>query len=356
MVGDSLNANLTGGTIPNDEGETRRPIRLVSNSLSRRIYDELSWNKPQHRRLDDTDFTLSGTWTNPTPSSIFEGATDKYHSSIVANSYAEITIPDGFENFAIVCRKFENFGSVDVSLNGGDISAYGNSTIDLARSKDNVSDVGNPYHTVDYSNLPSGANTIRISKQNNTDEVQVFGIYYWSGNTLMVYNVAHGGHTLKNLLDQHLKAEVLENDFDAILFQLTLMNECSKSTNLASPEIALNTILETIVKNKDIAFMSCHPFGIDPRDDTPNYYELYPSPLSMEDFNNTLKAVLHKNNLPFIDVFSIFKQKIENRGGTLESGEGGIWYTHDGQHQNEDGMREFWNIIRFLFEGKPIKY
>lgn len=357
IVGDSLMANTTGGAIPVelDEGATRRPMRLTTNNISRRIYDLLSWNKPQHRRFDDVDWIKSGTW-NTVSSAVFEGGSEVYGSSTSSGAYLEISIPDGFENFAFTCRKQEGFGVLNVTLNGSDISQYGDSYIDLNREKQNVSDFGNPFFKVVYNGLPSGVNTIRIAKESNTTEVQIFGGFYWSGNTLIIDNVSHGGHSLRDmLLQSHLQAEVIENDFDAILYQLPLMNITGDGLPVTQSEANLKQIISSVVPNKDVAFISCHPMGVNPVDINTNYYADNVDP-SMEDYNLALKKIILDNNLPFVDVFSIFKTKVENRGGSLLGGEAGLWYTHDGQHQSPEGMTEFWNIIRYIFNNKPISY
>lgn len=347
VVGDSLMANAVGGAIPggDDEGAGRRPIRLDVNSVARRIYDLISFNKATHRRLDDSDWSKSGSWVTINDDTVWQPQHPEtlYHQSVTANSYIEIVVPDGMENFALICQKDSGFGSLDVTLNGGSIAAYGDSVIDLNRPRLHISDRGNAFYTVEYLNLPAGANTIRISKQNDSTEVRVWGGFYWTGTTLVVHNVARGGHTLIDLIDQHLDAEVKENDFDAILFELTVMNEMSHGRTTAQSVTDLKNILENFVAGKDVAFMSPNPFG-DNGSGT-NYYQDYQSP-SMADTIDGLLQALHDNGTPYIDVFNMFRIKIENRGGTLLGGEGGLYYTTDGQHPNEAGCREWFNLIK----------
>ena len=59
-------------------------------------------------------------------------------------------------------------------------------------------------------------------------------------------------------------------------------------------------------------------------------------------------------NEPFVDLFQYFKWNIENRGGTLQGGEGGIWYTHDGQHGNEAGVKMWFDSIKKIIVNKLI--
>lgn len=356
VAGDSLMANYYGGVIPDDEGVSRRPIRLDINSIPRRIYDLLSWNKAEHRRIDDSDWVRSGTWTAVNDTTVWEPQHPDtlYHASSAANSYVEIVVPSGNESFAFICQKMPAQGIVDITLNGGSIAAYGPSSVDLARANTGVGDNGNPYCTVLYTGLPAGVNTIRISKRNDTNEVRLWGGFYWTGQTMVLHNVAHGGHTMAALIAQgHMQAEVLENDFDAILFELTVMNEASAPRTVAQSQADLQTIFDTYFAGKDIAVMTPFPFG-DNGAGT-NFYALYDDP-TMQETCDGLRNTCYKNSVPFVNVFNIFKKKIENRGGTLEGGETGLWYTTDGQHPNEVGAREWFNVIRFIFEDKPIRY
>lgn len=356
VAGDSLMANYYGGAIPDDEGAGRRPIRLDINSIPRRIYDFLSWNKAQHRRLDDGDWSKVGSWTTVNDNTVWEPQhpTTLYHTSVDPDAYVEITIPAGQENFALIFQKRPNQGVVDVTLNSGSIAAYGADEIDLARANTGSGDNGNPYFTVEYAGLPVGNNTIRISKRSDNNEVRIWGGFYWTGNTMMVYNVAHGGHTMSALTNQgHLQAEVAENDFDAILFELTVMNEMSAGRTIQQSKDDLQFIIDTYFAGKDYCLMTPFPFG-DNGAGT-NYYPLYLDP-SMEDTCNGLRETAYANSSPFINVFDIWKKKIGNRGGTLLGGETGLWYTTDGQHPNESGAREWFNVIRFAMADKPISY
>jgi hypothetical protein len=358
VLGDSLMANEVGGAIgvADDEGLTMRPMRLGINSVPRRIYDNIKFNTATHRRLDHANWTKSGTWTTINDTTIFDPihSNETYHKSVVNSSYVEIVVPTGKENFALICHKGVGFGTLNISLNGGSISAYGNSSINLARASDGTGDTGNPYWTEQYLNLPAGNNTIRISKADNTDEVRIWGGLYWTGNTLIVHNTGHGGHAMTDLINHHIRAEVVDNDFDAILMEITVMNECSHGRTLANSLADLTTIFETHFAGKDILLMTPNPMGTDPRDGTPNYWSSYTNP-SMLQFIENYKPYIFKKGIPFVDVFHWFKNKIENRGGTLEGGEGGIYYTTDGMHPSEAGCREWFNIIKYVFENKPIK-
>lgn len=352
VAGDSLMGNYVGGSIPTelDEGEGYRPIRLDVNSVPRRIYDHIAFNKAEHRRLDVVEWNKSGAWDTVNDSSVWEPSHPEtlYHKTSNPLSYAEITVPDGSENFAIICQRDLGMGVINITLNGGDISSYGPSSVDLNRIRDSAADRGNPYNTVEYIGLPAGDNVIRITKENNSDEVRVWGGFYWSGVTLIVQNIAHGGHTLGDLINQHLRAEMTENDFDCILFELTMMNELSNSIPASQTVENMNRIISDYAKDKDQLYMTTNPFG-DNGSGT-NYYTLYPG--MKESVDECIKS-LKATGTPYINIFDMFKNKIENRGGTLEGGEGGIYYTTDGQHGNVAGCREWFNLLKPYLSNKP---
>ena len=357
VLGDSLMANYIGGAVPPEvyEGDTNSPIRLKINNIARRLYDLLSWNKAQWFRLNSSQWTKSGTWSTVNNTTIFEPVypTEYYHENSTSGAYVEITVPDGMENFAFVYQEQSGYSPLTITLNGGDISSYGQSVINPNVS--GIGHTGNPYAVSEYIGLPAGTNVIRITRDATTSTSRIWGGFYWTGNTMMVINASHGGHTLNDLLVQHIDGEVVRNKPDAILFELTIMNDAGRvidaGNTIAASQTALRTILDTKIEGKDMLIMSCNPYGTDPVDGTPNYYTMYPG---MEEMKNALKQVVYERGIPFADVFEVFKRKIINRGGTLEGGQGGIWYTHDGQHGNPDGVREWWNIIKGTLNDNPI--
>lgn len=358
VAGDSLMANDLGGAIPGgvDEGVGKRPIRLDINNIPRRIYDHLVFNRAEHRRVDDAAWTQSGTWTGTNGGTTWEPAHagTLYHRSIDPSAFLEITIPDAIENFALIAHKSDGFGVINITLDGGSIAAFGASSIDLDRPTVIAGDIGNPYHTEQYIGLPTGGGSkvIRISKLANADEVRVWGGFYWSGNTLVVHNIAHGGHTLAQLTDQHLQAELVENDFDAVLFQLTTMNDVGDNVPVNQTLADMNFINENIINGKDKMWMTTNPFGDDGLGT--NFYPLSLDP-SMEETGEACMNKLNGVGIPYVDVFQMFKNKIENRGGTLLGGEGGLFYTTDGQHPTEDGAREWFNLIKPHLSNKPYQ-
>jgi hypothetical protein len=359
VLGDSLMGNDIGGAIPGgeDEGATLRPIRLDINNIPRRIYDDIKFNAASHFRLDNAAWTKSGTWTSFNDTTVWEPihSATAYHKSTTSSAYVEISVPDGQENFAFIAQKNANGGVLNITLNAGSIAAYGNSTVDLYRANTGAGDIGNAYWTEVYTGLPTGggANVIRIAKEANTEEVRVWGGLYWSGNTIIVHNVAHGGHDLESLTNEHMTAEVIENNFDAIIFQLPIMNDTTQGTTLTDAVADLEEIIDNKLPGKDLFIMTCNPFG-DNGSGT-NYYADNLNP-SMEDFTDVFRPVLLNRGIPFVDVFRFFKYKIENRGGTLLGGEGGLYYTDDGQHPNATGCTEWFNLIKYIFANKPIKY
>lgn len=351
VVGDSLMANPTGGAIPDIEPVvSERPLRLgQTNTISRRLYDFLSWNKPTWKRVDNVAWTKSGTWTAVNTTSYFEPtyANETYHTA-TPSSEATITVPQGNENFALVYQ---------VAQNRGDIEVYLNNVLHttLNSSKATAGHTGNPYKVLELLGLPDQDNTIKIvAKSSNTNNVSIWGAFYWTGNTLVVMNTGHGGHTIRQLLDNHIQDEVVDNNFDAILFEHTLMNDTARisdaGNSIGQSVSALKDFIE-LFKTKDLVMMGCQPYGLTQNGLT-NYYTSYPGMLEMK---NALKQVVFENGLPYIDIFELFKRKIEAKGGTLVGGQGGTWYTHDGQHQNELGMEIYWEFIKSVITQIPLK-
>ncbi len=326
VTGDSLMAN-DGDAVysADDEGVTMRPPRLAYNNFPRRLYDYLKFNPASYRRIDHIGWTLGGTWTDTHGVEFLESPdnnAETYKWSQTANAYAEFAIPSGFENFAIILHKDDNEHGQDyddvitVTINGGDISSYGSSSINSYRTKLVSYDVGNPWYTELYEGLPGGINTIRITKSNNVKTLMLWGIAYWTGNTFMVINAAHGGHTLTDLLrdHKHLNSEVLENNPDAVLFEIPLMNQTGKSQTIDNTMLDLNAIV-TLFNGKDLGFMSCNIMA-DNGAGT-NYYTLYPNP-NMQQHAEIASKTIWDNRLPYVDVFEIFRRKVINKGGTLE--------------------------------------
>lgn len=358
VLGDSLMANAIGGSIPgpNDEGDGNRPIRLTYNNIARRLYDQISYNKATHVRLGDPSWTKNGTWSTVNTANIFEPTytNETYYENIVANSYVEFVVPSGKENFAFICQRISGLSGLTITLNGGSIATYGPSSVTCNIA--GFGHTGNPYYTVQYLGLPAGANTIRITRDNTTSVSRIWGGFHWTGNTIVVHNISHGGHTVNDLLQNHAAGEIQDNNFDSILFELPIMNDAGRvidaGNTIAASKAALTNMYNNYLIGKDLLVMSCNPYGTDPSDGTPNYYTLYPG---MEEMKDGLKSIILSKALPFIDVFEVFRRKIEHRGGTLIGGQGGIYYTTDGQHGNPEGVREWWNIIKSTLDNNPIK-
>lgn len=353
VCGDSIMANPTGGSIAvaNDEGDGYRPFRLTYNTVSRRIYDGMSWNKATHKRLDLADWTKSGTWTDICGTTVIEPdyTNEKYYECAEANGYVEIVVPDGKENFAFICAKDASFDTISITLNGGSIAAYGAASIDCARVRLHANDIGNHYFVSSYEGLPAGANTIRITKGNNTNKVRIWGGLYWSGNTLIVHNVAHGGHAMQDLINEHLAAEISDNAYDHVMFQIPVMNEVSNTYSIATSMVYLNTILTTYLNTTDALIVDSHPFGASPVAPYTNYYTTYNNPY-MEDYTIFFKLKAWEGSYSFVNMFNIFKQNIIALGGTLLGGEIGTTYTTDGQHLSESGNTLWYNSIKSIFE------
>ena len=391
--GDSLIANAVGGAIPYglDEGEKMRPMRMITNNIPRRLYDYMSWNKPVWRRCDHSDWTLSG-FSVASWSGVFEGTQEVYHTATQQGAYAEITIPQGYEHFALIARTKAGNGSLNVSINNGLPSAItyinqvlldnpektkaelealiqgntvcnesvcpinvpcGDNAIDLDKG---ISAWGNPYAIFEYNNLPSGqANVIRFTADSAT-EVDIWGGFYWSGNTMVIMNIAHGGHDTSMLVQQHLPDELYTAGYDAVLFEVPEMNNMRLS--LAQTESDLVDIVQTLENlGIDKCFTSCNMLGMSIIYDV-NFYvsdlEGNPHDKTQLQINDLVRKVMAENGQAFVDLFQYFRWHVENNGGTLEGGQGGLLYSWDGQHPNIEGCTIWVEGLKKVIDNTPI--
>ena len=371
-VGDSLLANAIGGAIPSDldEGRGKRPMRMLTNGIPRRIYDFLSWNKPIWRRLEHWDNNGFSLFSE---SGLFEGTSEDYWKADVQGAYIELSIPDGYENFALICRTKSGYGSLKVTLNGGGVGKFANpyytdkvasnnvvnSSVvpqfinigeDIIDLNQGITPNGNPYHIVEFHNLPSGTNVIRFTTTSNA-RCDVWGGFYWHGNTMVVMNLAHGGHTTSNLLSEHLEDELFSERYDAVMFEVTEMNNLrmSISETLSDLGIIINRFK---MLNLDYCITSCNPLGLSIEHDT-NFYSEYANPTMLQ-LNDKVRAFCYNKKVPFVDIFTYFHRNIISRGGSLESGEGGLWYTWDGQHGNEQGVKMWFDCLLDILSNKPL--
>lgn len=356
LMGDSILANpLTGTTPPisDDEGDTMRPIRLITNNIARRYYDARKYNVPQYRRLDHADWAMSNisgvadfTETNDVNNGTIT-AGEKYFRSIQNNAYCEITIPSGVSNCAIIYANWYQDGGVDyddvisVSLNGGDISAYGPSILNSQ-----TPEVGGFERTgqkiAKYTNLPTGENVIRLTKSDTTKIFDIWGAMYWNGNTMKLNNNATGGMNIF-YFHQRMKYFIKHSpDLTNWIIQLPEINNCTSSLAIATQAKKLFDVINIAEVNlQNVLFMTPHPFGTDPSDGTPNYYTAYDSPATYKQRCTLDVCIIAWLRGYFIDLFRYFEIDIISKGGTLEGGEAGSYYTNDGLHLSEEGTDVF---------------
>jgi hypothetical protein len=370
--GDSLTANAIGGNIPSDvdEGSAQtRPMRLLTNGIPRRLYDMISWNKPIWRRLDHSAWSRSGFTYQYYD--LFNGINPGYWQSTSAGSYAQITVPQGYEHFALVCRQMSGGGTLNVTINGQAPSTYPNpyydsrvetntivtadvvpptlpigvSAIDLT----STSSRGNFYHIVQFNNLPSGqANVIKFETA-SAAQCDIWGGFYWSGNTCVVMNLGHGGHTSSELISKWMTAEVYNENYDAILFEVPEMNNTRLSIDQTKADItSISDRLRGM--NVDHCFTSCNILGLSIVHDT-NFYDTSPTQLEI---NDAVRELLSSLGEPFIDIFQYFRWHTERRGGTLAGGQAGLWYTEDGQHGNPAGVKLWFDCLKKAILNKAI--
>ncbi|HLP86389.1 MAG TPA: hypothetical protein VK153_00730 [Candidatus Paceibacterota bacterium] len=372
MFGDSIVANSTGGNIlaGNDEGVMMRPPRLTTNNIARRIYDRLKYNAPIFRRLDHSDWTKStlsggndfsemlssaGTYKTPWHPN---NTDEKYFRTAQSGAYCEITIPNGKENCCIIYRtdyqeNSNNFDSnITVTLNGGDISAYGSALLNELRPAETDYEVTHGFglNIAEYNNLPAGSNVIRLTKSANTTEFHIWGVAYWSGNTMMLLNTGFGGGSILTLSNLTGQACVKQN-YDLGFFELPIMNNSGGGITLANQlRYLFITLNRTTINFNNILFFTPHPFGTNPENSSTNYYTTYNNPnyLNSARLSMYILAFLGFN---YIDTFKLFYYDLTSRGGTLLGGESGLFYTTDGQHPSESGTDKY---VSYLINKIPL--
>lgn len=387
FCGDSLIANELGGDIPSDldEGNTCRPMRLLYNNVPRRFYDKYCYNKPIFRRLDNSDWVKQG-FSTFVEEDLFFGTQEVYHKAESSSAYSEITIPKGYEHFALIYRTKSGNGKINITINGERPSTINYENPIISNSVDIPSGVtkemilsklnnnslvntdlvplnlvvgndiidtnigetvnGNPYAIYEWNNLEDKDNVIRIYPSDST-RIDVWGCFYWSGNTMVVMNLGHGGHTT-TALNHHYRDELFNIEYDAIVFEVPEMNDCARLTK--EETISNLSYYFNALSNIEVLWTSCNTWGLSIIHDK-NYYTEY---TNMQERNDIVRELMKSNNIPFVDIFSIFKNKIEKRGGTLEGGEGGLWYTLDGQHGNSEAVEIWHECLCQVFDKKML--
>lgn len=280
---------------------------------------------------------------------ISSNLSEAVYKSVTANSYCEIVVPDGYENCALIyCKKYQTStvnhdSDIAVTLNGGDISTYGDAVINSYVAA-TVTQNGNALAI--YSGLPVGNNTIRLTKSDDAEVFMIWGCVYWSGNTMRVNQFAVGGQATPNLTAFTSSWVKNENLYNWII-QLSGINDCAQSVTAVTRAHALMKLFwNNEVDLENMIFITTHPFGTDPTDGTPNYYTTYDEPLTIKQGYTLYVCLLTWVGAYFVDLFRLFERDITTvRGGTLEGGEAGGYYTADGQHLDEDGATIFYDYL-----------
>lgn len=352
VVSDSLWGNGDpinfGGPLPGwlamPDGEN--PMRGTYYNLFMRAYGTLCHGRPstpKNRRINHADWSSTGTWTAINNNTIWEPgyANETYHFTTSPNASKTITIPAGCESIGLILREASGCASVDFSLNGGSIAAYGPSSFDTDYA--NVGHTGNPYRILEWHDVPtSGSNTFTLTKDNTSDPLYVWGAIFWTGNTVILINMSHGGHTLGDILAQHWADEYVRNNWDFTIFQLTELND-TRVNNLPQSVANLKTMLD-VIQLKDCITMSCIPFGGE------LFSTTYPG---QRLFNEAFKKEILDRKLPFIDNFTLFERAIISMGRTPEDG-GAEVFQWDKQHYNNKG-HDFQDApLQTIYKRTPI--
>lgn len=345
FIGDSVTAYSVTASA-GDAAYESPPRTLYKNTWVRQVYNYMktrgNFHAPTFRQAAHADWTKSGTWVASDGTPFLTNADgDNYRYSVTATNYMEITVPAGKENFALIVAQDDNEFSNDfddavaVTLNGGSIAAYGSATLNTYRTKINAGDKGEPYHIYLYSGLPAGANTIRITKSNNTKTLCIWGGAYWTGSAIIAINNGYSGtSTISNFVKA--KKTQLDNQYDFIFFEITMFNDYDEvGTNYKDWLNALRKWNEYLKDTSQILYWSHYPCGINPGTYPAgtNEYTVRQPP-TMADFLERTRIDLIKMNVSYLNIWEEFKRLIEAAGHTVSDGWAGYAYTVDTLHPN----------------------
>lgn len=371
IIGNSIMANYYGGVIPAyyDEGDTERPPRLTTNNVSRRIYDTIfdivtGYNKAIYRRSDHTDFTLSGVWTEDggeainasmiNPEYTATGYETAYNYTTDPGAYAEIIIPDGYENAAIIFHRGDNnFTNINqdtafITLNSGSIALYGDTLINAFYDYGGTGYYrGDPFAMSEYYDLPAGANTIRITNGNDNNTLTIWGVMYWTGRTIVVLNYSMAGYSMDDYWritplkeSNNLNNPYVERNMDFILWEMPGINENTSEFTL-DESIQKWELISNALNPVNYAVVGTHPIGCSDVGCSVNNYTIFDIPVDLEERYNKLQYWSLYNNYECYNIFRHFKFLYNENGYSLINGGGAVEYTTDGVHLNEAGAEQY---------------
>ena len=311
IYGDSIYASgFKDITFPDANGLTRyeQPPRNANlDSIQRYIYDYLNFNKPKFRNAMHADWTKTGLATRVGSSVMPNGnaggvgdATQweslwKMHDTSSANT-AEISIAGNstavfvFEGGAVGTDQETGIVSIDVSVNGGAFVApstvlsgrltnkgFGNSKVYAAAQdtfttsfslpsgvKPNAYNKNAPMVELYYNSLnPASTYRFRITKAAaETHPVKLWGIYHFSGQTLLITNESKPGFSW-GMLETTLYGDLVVSDTDFVLIEAPMYHD-----NYLTDQqiIAAGTSLLSKMRGygMQVALCSCPPGGVIP--------------------------------------------------------------------------------------------
>ena len=358
------------------------PPKMYYKNLQRVMLDSLPFTKPIFRSMSHADWVKNGTWTSysaiVTPSlsigsNYYEPSTNSATAKIQVSGKTRIEFL--FESIGLTMYATTNsgvitggnagtgVGVVDVSTNGGtdwvrpsalltDLNGGGAlDTIDTFFSTVSAWDTNdpqaNPYYLVGYA-LDSGVTyDFRITWDSTyTGRVgyplRLWGCYYWSGNTVMVYNAGDPGMDW-DVLESRSYGRIYVNDYDLVLVESPYYHNSIYPNGSITLTSATSGFLERMKDYKTLTgtnfvIMSCPPGGIHPRGlFAATSWAYYPGINIMlasgsdgtggtgtltsrfEYWNIFTKGLTNNHGLGWMDVYQDFKDYVESLGDSIPS-------------------------------------
>lgn len=390
ILGNSVANNSTGYS----SGEF--PPKAFIGNFNRVLFDSLSTNKPSFRHESHTDWSYTGTWSEYRPL-IYPYSSDshnKYRESQSDSATASIEV-DGAQYVVFLFESIglsqnltsytqTNFVTQDslgtgkaifsVSTDGSnywepsdslyDISSdttygYFVSAVDTANTYFSDS---SPYSSTDYQQNAWYEVGYMLDSSKTYDftmywdslaapsgPIRLWGCFYWSGQSTIVYNVADPGDSWDDLLSKTYGL-IEKPKWDLVLVQspwwhniIYYGDEDAHNTSLDNFMERLNTIHKKT--GSDFVIMSCPPGGIHPEGTYDGGWTYYPGKNIMQDsvhysttidplpiegkilnykeawdrWNIRTKRYALKWDHAYIDVYKYFEDYVLSQGDSIAS-------------------------------------
>ena len=412
-IGDSLTAFFNQWLIDNPKYKPcQQTCRNWFGLVAERVNDVLVLP----RRFDSGEFTEIGTFENDwkmfaengisggqlpywtadamcNNNSVYDGSITRY--SVSADAAVQFTWSlDGYHKMHFIHRKdYRAATSVTISIEEGNGKAvvYDESTdawveangyVFSQKIEQSAEGSGNSQTLsnwrLKFKNAPGGTGIIHMTFTSSGDGYFYYwGTEKWNGNRIIFVNSSRGGREAKYFNDVMLN-DIAGRKPDLVLCELMLINEYGNESGASGSHQAA-TIVEHINKLLFDGALSLKAVSNNFQD-----FEVLPiiPHVRYEYFNNdeqtfktinvgttgnymdkiapvvwnNVKALLESNNMPYIDMMSVFKEEAYQRqlsyGGVFNnSGMQGVnGFTIDGVHQNVLGSAIWAMIIGSIFD------